>query len=209
MSILSMPTSPGFKAARFLLRGNTQEFRSPLSQSVQTLELTGSRWEGTFELPPMERAKAADWVAFLASLNGRAGRFYAGDPAGKTARGVATGTPLVNGASQTGTTLNTDGWTPSVTGILLAGDYVAFDTPSGWRELHMIAADADSDATGAAALTVAPPLRESPADDEPLILSSPTCVMMLASDEGAAWDLNVVKIFGLRFSAIEAFEPTS
>ena len=48
--------------------------------------------------------------------------------------GVATGTPLINGAGQNATyaasgdswtqTLNTDGWTNSTTGILLAGDVI-------------------------------------------------------------------------------------
>lgn len=39
-----------------------------------------------------------------------------------TTVGVATGTPLVNGANQTGATLACDGWTNSTAGILNAGD---------------------------------------------------------------------------------------
>lgn len=38
--------------------------------------------------------------------------------------GVATGTPLVNGANQTGSTLACDGWTNSTAGILNLGDII-------------------------------------------------------------------------------------
>jgi hypothetical protein len=159
-----------------------------------------------FELPAMERSSSAAWVAFLAQLNGRAGRFYAGDPSAKTPRGVATGTPLVNGASQTGVSLITDGWTPTVTNILRAGDYIAYDLASGNRQLHLVVADVNSDGGGNAVLTITPPIRESPANNAPIIVSSTTCVMMLASDDGAAWDVDTALIYGVRFSGVEAFK---
>lgn len=91
--------------------------------------------------------------------------------------GVATGTPLVNGGSQTSTyatvkttmtqTLNTDGWTNSTTGILKAGDVftiagvyavnpVTKATLPFLRQFTVMA-DADSGAsTGPAALTIYP-----------------------------------------------------
>lgn len=203
-----MPTTPKFRSVRFLLQGHTQTFRSPLSNAIQTIELIGSRWLATYTLPPMQRARAAAWAAFLTRLNGRVGRFFAGDPSAETPRGVATGTPLVNGGSQTGTILATDGWTPNITGILLAGDYIAWDTPTSWREMHMIVADANSNASGQASFVITPPIRESPADNVPLIINSPTCVMMLGTDAEAAWDVDESLFYGLRFSAEEAFAPT-
>lgn len=208
MAILTMPTTPKFKTCRFILEGHTQTFRSPLSNAVQTLELAGSKWRANYELPPIQRVKAADWVAFLARLNGRVGRFYAGDPSAETARGTATGTPLVNGASQTGTSLITDGWTINITGILKAGDYIAWDTPTSWRELHLVVLDANSNASGQATLTIAPPIRESPAENATIIVSAPKCVMMLAADDGAGWDVNEALYYGVRFSAEEAFADT-
>ncbi len=59
MPTLSMPAAPGFRASRFGLIANTQTFRSPLDNTVQTLELTGARWRVNYELPPMTRAQAA------------------------------------------------------------------------------------------------------------------------------------------------------
>jgi hypothetical protein len=97
--------------------------------------------------------------------------------------GVATGTPLVNGASQGTTyalskttnsqTLNTDGWTNSTTGILKAGDVITIagvyamnpvpgEGTTGKLEMpylqeFTVLADADSGATtGPAALTISP-----------------------------------------------------
>ena len=93
--------------------------------------------------------------------------------------GVSTGTPLVNGASQSVTyatakdtwsqTLNTDGWTNSTTGILKSGDVFTIAgvfsvNPStkestGRLQTFTVLADADSGAsTGPAALTISPPI---------------------------------------------------
>lgn len=91
--------------------------------------------------------------------------------------GVATGTPLVNGASQTSTyatvkdsmtqTLNTDGWTNSTTGILKAGDVFTIagvyavnpvtKATLPFLKQFTVTADANSGAsTGPAALTIYP-----------------------------------------------------
>jgi len=91
--------------------------------------------------------------------------------------GVATGTPLVNGGSQNVTyssvrnslsqTLNTDGWTNSITGILKQGDvFTIADVyavnprtrqSTGKLQTFTVLADADSGAsTGPAALTISP-----------------------------------------------------
>lgn len=93
--------------------------------------------------------------------------------------GVATGAPLVNGASQNVTyatakntwsqTLNTDGWTNSTTGILKKGDVFtiagvyavnpATKASTGRLQTFTVLADADSGAsTGPAALTISPPI---------------------------------------------------
>lgn len=112
--------------------------------------------------------------------------------------GVATGTPLVQGAGQAVTyaaakmsytqTLNTDGWTSATTGILKAGDIFtiagvyAVNPVDGdvlpFLRQFVVRADADSGAsTGPAALTISPPIITSgpyktvsaaPADNAPM-----------------------------------------
>lgn len=202
MTIYTMPSTPGFVRSTFGLVANTQIFSSPLSGAMQTLEMPGARWMATYTLPPMKRAQAADWIAFLVKLRGQANRFYAYDPDAKTARGIATGTPLVNGGSQTGNTLVTDGWTISQTGILKAGDYISF-TAGGHTVLHMVVADANSDGSGNATFTIEPVLRASPADNAVITVASATCEMVLSSPD-VKWDGDHVSRFGILFEGVEA-----
>lgn len=112
--------------------------------------------------------------------------------------GVATGTPLVNGASQTSAyadvkntmtqTLNTDGWTNSTTRILKSGDVLTIANVYAVNPVtkatlpflrqFTLTEDADSGAsTGPAALTIYPAIITSgafkncstaPADDAPI-----------------------------------------
>lgn len=202
MATLTMPSTPGnFRSARFGLVANTQVHRSPLDNSIQTLELTGARWKADYELAPLTRAEAAAWTAFLADLEGSAGRFFGFDPAAKTPRGSGVGdSPLVKGASQTGKSLITDAWTINQTGLLLPGD---FFTVNG--ELKIVTASVDSDGIGDATISFAPSLRASPADNAPLTLSNPTCTMRLVDGEQAGWDLGDAVLYGLVFSGVEAF----
>jgi len=152
----------------------------------------------------MRDPDAANWITFLTRLAGRTGRFYAGDPSGSTPRGTATGTPLIAGAGQSGKALLTDGWTAGISPILRAGDYIAWNTPLSWRELHKVTADANSDGSGAVALSITPPIRESPANDATLIVSGATCVMMLATEEDGMWDVDEAGLYEMTFSAEEA-----
>jgi hypothetical protein len=204
MTILTLPALPAFQTATFGLRSVTQLFTSPLSGGSQTQELPGAVWTLDAALPPIQDpAQRAAWRVFLVSLRGQAGRFYAGDPTGAVARGVATGTPLVAGAGQTGNSLATDGWTAGIAGILLAGDYIAFAGGGGRRELHLVTADAASDGSGNATLSIEPPIRSAPADNATLIVSSPTCIMML-KDPAVTWSEAEAAVHGFALSAVEA-----
>lgn len=198
-----MPTSPVPQTARFEQASNTQLFISPLSRSGQTLELPGAVWTLQAKMPPMQSAiNRALWRSFFVQLRGRANRFYAGDPLHRTPRGIATGSPQVAGGGQTGTSLMTDGWTPSITGILKEGDYVAF-TGGTRRELHMVVADVNSDGGGSATLSIEPPIRTAPPDNDAIITTAPTCIMMM-TDTTLGWDEAEAAIVGFAFNAVEA-----
>jgi hypothetical protein len=198
---LTMPAAPGFRASRFGLARNVALFASPLSGVEQALERPGARWMAEYTLPPMTRAQAAGWVAFLAALRGRVGTFKGFDPDARVPRGAATGTARVKGAGQTGTTLLTDGWTASVAGILKAGDYFTLTQPE--TRLYMVVGDAASDGAGEATLEIEPGLRASPTDDALLTTGNPYALFRLAGDE-VGWDADHVGRFGLAFAATEA-----
>lgn len=74
---------------------------------------------------------------------------------GKDANGSGGGTPLVNGASQSGTSLVTDGWTASAAVRMKAGDCF---TVAGLDVLFRATADISSDGSGNATITIEPPI---------------------------------------------------
>ena len=203
---LTLPASPNPARVEFWLESNTQTHISPLSKSVQTIALSGARWGATVTLPKMPRAVAAAWIAFLTELNGMAGRVLISPWILDTPRGGVPGTPLVSGASQTGRILKVNGWTASQTGILKAGDFIGWQSPTGWQELHMVTEDVDSNSSGVAYLSLTPEIRESPANNAVLITTDPKCVMQLADDNQSIWDIENASIFGLTFSTIEVFK---
>jgi hypothetical protein len=188
-------------AGTFQLISNTSVFVSPLTGSTQTSERPGSRWSAEIEYFALSESDARTLIAFLTQLRGMSGRFYYGDPFNRTPRGLATGTPLINGASQTGTSLITDGWTPNITNILRAGDYIQLAND----ELKMVVADVNSDGSGNATLTIEPPLRSSPANNSAIIVQDPKCVMRLIDDEQTQWAYNKLSSASIKLKMIESF----
>lgn len=78
--------------------------------------------------------------------------------------GAFGGTPRINGANQLGSSVITDGWTASVTGVVKRGDKLQFagafmvhpvlGTIYGDLQAFTVAADADSDSGGNATITL-------------------------------------------------------
>lgn len=174
---------------------------SPDTFVAQVHEQAGEAWSMTWEIVPLARANAGLWVAPLVSLRGSVGTFYMGDTAYKTAQGVATGTPKIAGASQTGYDIDTDGWTPSQTGILKAMDWVQIGTSSN-RQLCMVMEDVDSDGSGDATINIWPGVRTAFADNTDLVVTNPKGIWRLASSTG--WDIGPDLLTrGLTVTAVE------
>jgi len=175
---------------------------SPFTGQQQVYKHQGEWWEAEVTLPPMKRATAEQVTAFLIKMKGRYGTFLLGDPANTSPRGVGTGTPLVYGADQTGSSLITDGWTVSTTGILKAGDWIQLGSGST-TTLHKILDDANSDASGIATLEIFPSLRSSPADNAQITKSSPKGIWRLSSNE-MSWNIDEASVYGITFACVEA-----
>ena len=169
-------------------------------QQVQAHE--GQRWVFTLNLTKLSGDTAEEWRGFFLKCNGRERTFLLGDPSRTTARGAATGTPLVKGGSQTGIELVTDGWTPSVTGILKAGDYIQLGSGATAR-LHQIVQDVDSDAAGNATLDIWPRLLTSPADTAAIVVANCQGVFRLASNQMPV-NIDEAKFHESSFTVIEA-----
>jgi hypothetical protein len=207
MTTLTFPAGLIPNQVTWHLEPNTAAFVSPLSRSVQTLELPGARWVCSMTLPTMQPSAWRTWTAFLAKMRGQAGRVYYGppqyrgitaptwtaDPSALTADSTTVtadstalvnqesatgfGSPVVDGADQSGAYLRTSGWTRDVQ-VMAAGDYLSYDTTRG-RSLHMVVDDVRSDAAGVATLRIEPPIRTAPADGASIETDSPTCIMAL------------------------------
>lgn len=88
---------------------------------------------------------------------------------------------LVNGASQTGSVLNVTSLGATASGTLMPGDFVQVG-----NYLHMVTEPLDSNAYAGGALNITPPLRSSPANGAPVIISRPMCRMLL-TDNTVGW----------------------
>jgi len=197
----TMPATPAPAKIKMTLDDAVAVSESPFSFAQQVYEHQGQRFKADVTLPVMRPATAQPWLGFFASLRGRRGTFLMGDPDAKTPLGVATGTPLVNGGSQTGNSLITDGWTHGVTGILKTGDYFQLGSGSTARMYKMIA-DANSDGSGNATLTFWPNLRSSPADNAALVVTN--CMTQFRLNAPFGWDANEVSTFSVVWSCTEA-----
>ena len=175
---------------------------SPFTFAGQAQASSGQMWQADVTLPPMLREDAEKWIAWLVSLRGQFGTFNMGDPSAATPRGVATGTPRVNGASQTGEDLNIDGCTANVTGWLKAGDYIQLGS-GATATLHKVLADVNTNASGEATLSLWPHIRSAPADNATVVVSDTVGRFRLASNE-SSWSINEATIYGITFSAREA-----
>lgn len=197
---LSLPTVRGPRSITIRARSAVGMSMSPFSFSQQRYVHQGDMWEMAWRLPPMKRANAEAWVAFLLSLNGKEGSFLAGpDYPGTSPRGTWAGAPLVNGASQTGKTLAVDGFTAAAT--VKAGDWFQLSSGSSSR-LHKIMQDGTANGSGQLNLEIRPRLRESPADNAALTSSSPKGVFALDSNV-VEWSIELAQIYGIQFAAIE------
>lgn len=176
--------------------------QSPFSGAQQVYQHQGQWWEMEVTLPPMSRASAEAVAAFLLKMKGRFGTFTLGDPANTTPRGIGTGTPLVNGASQTGSSLITDGWTASQTGILKAGDWLQLGSGSA-TQLYKVLNDANSDASGNATFDLWPNLRSAPADNAAITVNATLGLWRLAANE-TEWSIELARMYGITFACLEA-----
>jgi hypothetical protein len=142
-------------------------------------QLGAQKWALDCSFPStMSRAQFMPLFAFALSQAGRFGTFSFVSPDLATPQGGAGGTPRVAGASQTGTSVTTDGWTPS-TNVLKAGDILKY---SGHNKVYMMTADADADGSGDATLVHYPPLMATIANNELITVIDVPFTVQLSED---------------------------
>ena len=199
---LSLPTSIGMANIEFTATNVVAVSQSPFTLEQQILQYPGQSWSVNVTLPAQQRDLMEPWIAFLLSLQGPVGTFVLGDPNGKTPLGVGGGTPLVNGGSQTGNSLNIDGCPISTTNWLKAGDYVQVRTGSS-RTLHKVLTNVTTNASGQATLDIWPKLRSAPADNASVVITNAAGIFRLSTPQ-TTWSIDNATKYGISFTATEA-----
>ena len=158
-----------------------QPTRISVSHSLkrQARSSNAHRWTLKFSYTLLPRAYLTQFYAFLLNLRGQADTFTTVLPGHTAPQGSWAGSAVVNGASQTGATVNLGGFTASQTGIVKAGDLLQF---AGHTKVYMATADANSDGSGHAAVSIRPALMVSPANSEAVTSSNVAFTVALASD---------------------------
>lgn len=165
---------------------------------AQRQSYTGIQWTFSAQFPPANNANDVAVVrTFLQRIKSPSVWFQAPDYS-YARRSAVSGTPLIKGASQTGSTLALDGFGNGVTGAVKLGDRIGLTT----GQVVTAAADANSNGSGEVTVTIIEPLRASPADNSAVYITTPL-VVFRALGMDAQWDVDLALTYGFVLDAIE------
>ena len=165
----TFPSSPAFNSLNVQSIQPTFVSRT-ISGRRQARQIAGQFFSMTATFPPMTRAQFQPIDAFIMKQRGQYETFTLVLPVLSTGLGSPAGTPLVNGASQTGRSIITDGWsTADTVAIFKAGDYLKF---ANHDKVYTVTADAEVDSSGDSTISIEPALITSPADNSAITHTS-------------------------------------
>lgn len=144
------------------IAGNTAASQSPFNSSTQRTDRGAAFWQASASFINFTGARRAELMAFIAEMRSQSNsvRLPVFD---NPKNGAYGGTPLVDGGSQTGTSINIKGASFSVADWIKRGDYFSIDV-NGEHELKIATADASSSGGGLVTVSFQPTLRASPLD---------------------------------------------
>lgn len=187
---LSLPAVKGPRTIEWHAKSVVASSKSPFTLKEQIYEYGGQIWEADITLPPMKRADAETWVAFLMALHGRRGTFLLADPANTAPRGTLSSTLVLTGS------VGQNSITTAMTGSMLAGDM--FQLGSGaTAELHKVVVTK----TGNGTLEIWPSLRYVQTAAV-AVTASPVGLFRLNTND-VAWSIDEAMVYGITFPAIE------
>ena len=196
MTTYTWPDALVPSASTWTLLTNTRRFSSPLTNATQTVARKGTMWRADLTFNNLTTENRGALQAFISKLEGQVHRVSLQDHA-FVRQGAGGGTPRVAGASQSGSTVNIDGASTSITDWLLPGDLLSFD-----NQLFMCTAACNTDPSlGSATVSITPPIRQSPPNDSLVEITTPRGVFMLVTDP--SWNnragANIVSSFSMTF----------
>lgn len=187
--------------------GSFQPTRISVAQSLkrQVRSIGAQRFTLQLSYRHLTTAQMAVFWAFLQTLRGQYNTCTFTFPSGAifaAALGswATSGTIRVNGASQTGRTINLKNFTAGQTGVVKAGDLIKFSD----TKVYQASADANSDGSGNAAVSIEPALIVSPADNEAVTYNAVPLTLQLVSDN-AEFNAMPAVLHDFDVSFIEAY----
>jgi hypothetical protein len=186
---LSTPTSIGIEKVELRAVNAVLTSQSPFTYKQQVIAHAGQRWEASVTIPPVRRDKAAEWKAMLVALKGQTGTFLLGDPDYTSPRGTVSSC-TVSGSEGDETV------TVSMTGSLLAGDYIQLGSGASSR-LHQVLVDQ----TGGGDLEIWPGLRGDYSSSV-AVFTNPKGVFRLKNNT-SSWSIDNASFYGISFEAVE------
>lgn len=160
------------------------------------IQRLGSRWAIDFEMPPMAYVQAMKWIAALTAGEGDTVSIKIPQPFFDVG---SPGTPLVNGGSQLGTSINIDGL--SSTYKAHAGQWFNL-TASSRSYLYQVAEDKTAASGVMAGLKFNPMIRRSPADNSAVNFAAPVIEGWLGGND-TSWTVDNAMWTGIKFTIEE------
>lgn len=198
---ISFPPSIGVRRLTWSPESTVKRSKSVYNYHSKVTDFGGKLRSAVIELPHLTVADAKLIQSFFMKLNGVEGTFYFGDSLGKAPQGSVADSysgGLVNGASQTGTDLATDGWAINVTDLFKEGDWISIND-----RLYNVLENASSNGLGEATLTLWPDV-SSPADNAVISVGTAARgVFALRGWPEWIWDTTFLQS-GITFSIEEA-----
>lgn len=215
MTTITFPSTPKPQTMSWRLIQPSQNNVSGWTGRRQVISSGRGWWECDITMPPIVgESNMRAWLAFMALAQGSAndfqirvlpseqtsgwpspspelyidflgGAYYVGDE------------PSVQGAGQTGRSLQTSGWPPSTT-VLYAGQYITIN-----NQLLQLTANIATNSAGEATVQFAPPIRVSPGDGDLIEFRNPYALMY--SVENFSYSVEPGMVYSISFTLRESF----
>ena len=169
------PTTPEFASIGFASEQKTITSTTD-SGKMFSVQVDGQRFKFSASYPPMSRSEFAPVYAFIMKQRSQKETFQIALPDLKNAKGDISGIVSTNGSHSAGdTTIDVQ----NITGTILAGDFIKFNTHS---KVYLVVEDATGDSNDEATITIEPPLREDVDTDVVMLYDNVPFTVRLTND---------------------------
>lgn len=195
--MIELPDSPAPNGVTATLLDFALVQRPASGAALQVIDRPGSRFQLEYGFPVMKADTARKFTVRLTKAKREGLRI--GVPLLGVSQGIP-GAPVVDGAGQSGTTLDVRGLTANY--AFKEGFWMTVIDADGEGYLHQISAPGAADALGDAAISIEPALRAPFADGDEIELANPWVAGVVTSQ--VSWPMELGNFVRLGFTLEEA-----